>query len=161
MTIHRSERKESQFEVFSHALKLRREIRRLAQRNFGYKPKIRNYETEQQQEQRFKFESRELAKETDYLLDILREITANIIFANKIYPKTWAEYCERRLHQTKAIAECGRLSAELQYIIEDFGSDVNKFIPYDALIQKEISLLKAWRKSDNKSIPRLLDAPIK
>ena len=161
MTIHKSERKESQFEVFSHALKLRREIRALAQRNFGYKPKARSYETEQQQEQRLNFESRELVKETDYLLDILCEITANIIFANKIYPKTWAEYCERRLHQTKAIAECGRLSAELQYIIEDFGPDVNKFIPYDALIQKEINLLKAWRKSDNKSIPRLLDAPIK
>ena len=32
MTIHKSERKESQFEVFSHALKLRREIRALAQR---------------------------------------------------------------------------------------------------------------------------------
>lgn len=159
MTIHKSARKESPFEVFHHALKMRREIRALAQRDFGYKPKCKNGETEEQRLKRWRFERRELDKETDYLLEILRSMSAHIALANKIYPTTWAEYSERRLNQTQAIAECGRLSTELQYIIEDYGPDVNKFIPYDALIQKEINLLKAWRKPDNRYIAELKDAP--
>ena len=158
--VHAAERKESPvFSTLHHAFKLRREIRALCLRNFSYKFKEKKCETEAQIERRKQFERAELDKEVDYVIDILRKITSHITLANKIAPTNWVEYTERRLHQTLAIAECGNLSAEIQFAIEDFGTDVNQFIPIDKMISYQIFLLKRWRQSDNKIIDRLPDVP--
>ena len=128
--VHAAERKENViFATLHHAVKLRREIRALCLRDFSYKFREKKGETEIQIERRKKFERAELDKEVDCVVDILRSITSHITLANKINPETWPEYTERRLHQTLAIAECGRLSAEIQFAIEDFATDVNQFIP--------------------------------
>ena len=158
--VHAAERKENViFATLHHAFKLRREIRALCLRDFSYKFREKKGETEIQIERRKQFERAELDKEVDCVVDILRSITSHITLANKINPETWPEYTERRLHQTLAIAECGRLSAEIQFAIEDFATDVNQFIPIDKMISYQIYLLKRWRQSDNKIKDRLPDSP--
>ena len=157
MAVHTAERKPSVFNTFHHALKMRRDIRDLCLRDFGYKFKPRIGETESQSIRRREFERRELDKEIDCIIDILRSISTHIRLANSIHPTIWAEYSERRLHQTLAIAECGKLSAEIQFAVEDFSVSVNQFIPIDELIQTQIKLLRSWRQSDNRMIEKLKD----
>lgn len=160
MTVHVEERKPSVlFNTFHHAQNMRREIRKLCLRDFSYKFKPLAYETAEQAERRKSFERRELDKEIDYIIDILRSISAHIRYANSIHPMIWAEYAERRLHQTLALADCSKLSAELQFAIEDFGTDVEQFIPIDKLIQTQIKLIRSWRQSDNKMVDKLKDKP--
>lgn len=162
MAVHAATRKQNPtFATLHHAFFMRREIRKLCEREFGYKFKPRNTEMPEQEERRRRYERRELDKEIDFVTEVLRSITMHINLANAIYPQIWAEYAERRLHQTLAIAECSRLSAELQFAIEDFGTDVNQFIPIDSLIQKQIKLLKGWRQSDNRMANKLRDTPAK
>lgn len=150
MSVLKSKRQESPFEVFVHARKMRRAIIELACRDFGYKPKEKPCETEAQRTKRLNCQRQLLDKEMNFIFDILRYIMRNITMANKIFPTNASEYEARRLYQDKAIAACIDLQCELQCCIEDFALDVNIFFRYEAIIQKEISLLKAWRKADNK-----------
>lgn len=54
------------------------------------------------------------------------------------------------MHQDLAIGQCYRLVQELQYAIETLPVDMNTYFRFSAQIQKEIDLIKGWRKSDNK-----------
>lgn len=127
--VHAAERKVNViFNTFHHAQNMRREIRALCLRRFTYKFKAKSYETPEQIEARKAFEARELDKEVDYVINILRSISMHIRYANAIHPTIWAEYSERRLHQTLALADCSRLSAEIQFVIEDYGTDVNQWL---------------------------------
>ena len=84
------------------------------------------------------------------IVDCLREITKEVYIANSIYPTCYEELVQRRLHQDEAIGQCYRLTQELQYAIETLPVDVNIFLRFGESIQKEVNLIKGWRKSDNK-----------
>lgn len=91
--------------------------------------------------------------ERDIIMKILQSIVYNITRANSIYPTDDflnEEYAVRRKYQDIAISECYSLVQELQYIIACFETDINKFQPIIAKIEKEVDLLKGWRQSDNK-----------
>lgn len=150
MSVIAAKRKPSQFEVFNHATKLRKEITNLLLRDFGYKHKEYPYESENQKQKRLAFEMWYISKERDAIMESLRTITREITLANKIYPTMETELVERRLHQDRAIAECANLLSELQYCIETLPVNVEKYFHFDDLVQTEINLLKAWRKADNK-----------
>lgn len=150
MSVLKNKRRESPFEVFAHGYRLRRSITDLLLRDFGYKHKVREHETERQQERRKAFEIWFLQKHREYILDTLRNLMREINWANKMYPTNLRELEERRLHQDNALAECSNLSQELQYIIETLPVNIDRYLPFDALIQRQIMLIKAWRKSDNK-----------
>jgi hypothetical protein len=38
----------------------------------------------------------------------------------------------------------------MQYVISILPVDAEKYMPYVAMVDREIALLKGWRKSDNK-----------
>lgn len=82
--------------------------------------------------------------------DCLRSIGEHVYVANSIYPTCLTELEERRVHQDLAIGYCYTLVQELQYAIETLPVDVNTFLRFGADIQKEVDLIKGWRKSDNK-----------
>jgi hypothetical protein len=84
------------------------------------------------------------------ILQECRFLVRNIIQANSIFPCLETECDDRRRYQTAAIGNCEQLLQELQYLISVIDVDLNKFMPYVDLIEKEIALLKAWRKSDNR-----------
>ena len=83
-------------------------------------------------------------------MDCLRDITKEVYLANNITPTCLEELTERRIHQDLAVGYCYRLEQELQYAIETLPVDVNQYTRFGLMIQSEIKLIKAWRKSDNK-----------
>jgi hypothetical protein len=83
-------------------------------------------------------------------MDCMQKATEYIFTANSIYPTNMAEYEERRMFQNKAIGQCYRLLQELQYVVEILPVNVNKYARFIEGIEKEIRLLRGWRKRDNK-----------
>ena len=170
MSVLKSKRKPSQFEVFHHLTKLRQEITDLLLRDFGYSFEKaekrlnhrfinRPYEdlTDQEKiaydklrERNTAFDEWFIKDERQVIVDCLREITKEVYMANSIYPTCYEELVQRRLHQDEAIGQCYRLTQELQYAIETLPVDVNIFLRFGESIQKEVNLIKGWRKSDNK-----------
>lgn len=170
MSVLKSKRKSSQFEVFHHFYKMRKEITDLLLRDFGYDLERadkrvlrmfggRAYEelnpVEKARYDKLKakneaFEEWFISDERQVIVDCLRTIGEEVFVANSIYPTYMEELVERRLHQDRAIGQCYRLTQELQYAIETLPVDVNKYLRFGELIQTEINLLKGWRKSDNK-----------
>lgn len=170
MSVVKRKRKPSQFEVFHHLYKLRRDITDLLLRDFGYsfeksekklnkRFRNRSYEelsdSEKQQYDRLKarwkaFDEWFIQDERKVIIDCLREITKHVYIANSIYPTVPEELIQRRLHQDEALGQCYRLTQELQYSIETLPVDVNIYTRFGEAIQTEINLIKGWRKSDNK-----------
>ena len=94
-------------------------------------------------------------KERDYFMDILRDLICNITSANTIHITNIEEYYLRRNYQTKAICNCENLLQEMQYIIYVCHPNVEKYMRYVDIIEQEISLLKGWRKSDNRYLKKI------
>lgn len=170
MSVLKSKRKASQFEVFHHFYKMRKEVTDLLLRDFGYdynraENKVAKMfggrsHTELTPEEKSRydrlmeknraFDEWFIEDERKVIVDCLRSIGENVFLANSIYPTYMEELIERRLCQDKAIGLCYRLTQELQYAIETLPVDVNKYLRFAEMIQTEINLLKGWRKSDNK-----------
>jgi len=170
MSVIKRKRRESQFEVFHHLYQLRREMTDLLLRDFGYSTEksekwmekkfgskacedLVDNEKEQYEKQKKRRESFEewfIIDQRRVIIDCLRSIQENVFVANSIYPMYREELIERRLHQDRAIGQCYRLTQELQYAIETLPVDVNTYTRFGESIQKEINLIKGWRKSDNK-----------
>lgn len=170
MSVVKRKRNESQFEVFHHLTKMRKEVTDLLLRDFGFdldKVKAKTAKafgekpfeefTHEERGRCEKMMSKNIAfakwfieDERKCIVDCLRTITAEVYAANSIYPTVPEELTERRLHQDRAIGQCYRLTQELQYVIETLPVDVNKYLRFANMIQTEINLLKGWRKSDNK-----------
>ena len=74
---------------------------------------------------------------------------------NSIYPINLHELEVRRDYQTAAIGACEKMLQELQYIIEVLPVDANKLLRYVDMIDKEVALLKGWRKANGKIAKRL------
>lgn len=170
MSVPKGKRKPSQFEVFHHLTILRKNVTGLLLRDFGYSPEKakeklsgrfggKDYNDLSDVDktlydrilQRYgSFEDWFITGEREIVIDCLRKIAEHVYTANSIYPTCVRELDERRLHQDLAIGQCYRLVQELQYAIETLPVDVNTYLRFSAQIQKEIDLIKGWRKSDNK-----------
>lgn len=169
MSVLKSKRKASQFEVFHHLYKMRKEITELLLRDFGYsfekaakrldrkfgRPYEQLSEAERERYDRIKvrweaFDDWFIYDQRQTIVDCLRGITREVYIANSIYPTCMEELVERRLHQDKAVGLCYDLTQELQYAIETLPVDVNIYLRFGEMIQTEINLIKGWRKADNK-----------
>lgn len=170
MSVLKSKRKQSQFEVFHHLNKLRKDITDLLLRDFGYsfeKAEARLLkqfggrtleqlsETERERYEKTKlrleaFDDWFIYDQRQVIVNCLRDITKEVYIANSIYPTVMEELVQRRLHQEEAIGHCYRLVQELQYAIETLPVNVNIFLQFGEAIQTEINLIKGWRKADNK-----------
>lgn len=178
MSVLKSKRRESKFETFDHCTDLRNELTNLALENFGYKiekvdpaivEKIKAEATELKSKNDkidfFEYYNKQLLKyensnnvamaflqyERTVFLSYCRELAANITAANSIYPNTLRECEERRIYQDRAIGDCYKIKSELQYIIDILSEKINidRLLKYDDVIERQIILIKAWRKSDN------------
>lgn len=172
MSVIVAKRKPSQFEVFHHLSKMRKEITDLLLRDFGYSEQkqedklfhrlgITSYEemTPDQFRHYTQLKSRWIAYDEWFIVtqretitNCLRDITKEVYLANSIYPtKDCPNLLEvRRKHQFEAIGYCYVLTQELQYAIETLPVDINKYTRFGNMISKEISLIQGWRKSDKK-----------
>lgn len=175
MSVVKRKRKESQFEVFHHFYKVRKDITDLLLRDFGYSEKKseeyllkmfggRPYHELTEADQKHyddrkrktnSFEEWFIVDQRQVVMDCLRSVQEHIFVANSIYPQYKEELVERRIHQDRAIGQCNRLLQELQYVIETLPVNIDKYLRFADGIEKQIKLIKGWRKSDNKFMKKL------
>lgn len=92
-----------------------------------------------------------ISTEREYINDLCRRMIYHIITANNIYVTTLLEADNRRAHQNKAISATELLLQELQFLLGVIPQiDANKLVPFIEMADREIALLKGWRKSDNR-----------
>lgn len=130
MSVLKSKRKASQFEVFHQLKKMRKEVTDLLLRDFGYNldKATKNVERtfggrpyeelspdekvryEKLMEKNKAFAEWFITDERKVIVDCLRTITEEVYVANSIYPTYWDELVERRIHQDRAVGQCYRLT---------------------------------------------------
>ena len=137
MTVPKSKRQKSRFEVFHNMQVLQKELVHHLMQDFGI---TRIADLGEAQFLDLKFER---------VINLCAEIVGDIHRANAIYVSNMIEYEQRRLYQDKAIGNCQVLKQELQSIIDVIsGLNLNKYKTSIELIEKELHLIKSWRKSD-------------
>lgn len=170
MSVPKSKRKKSQFEVFHSWYQLRKELMDLVFRDFGYS----RHKFDKKLEHRFgskpydemsdvdkatydRYMMRAEAFDEWFLLDsrntvmkCIREISANIFAANSIYPVYYEELVRRRLHQDEALGWCYILLQELQFAIDTLPVSLEVYARVSKSVEAEIALIKGWRQSDNR-----------
>ena len=77
-----------------------------------------------------------------------------ITAANTIYPQSLREAERRRDYQTQAIITVEQILQLLQYMLDTLSISPDKFQPATELLVKEASLLRGWRKADNKFLEK-------
>jgi hypothetical protein len=91
----------------------------------------------------------------DRILNTLASIKQNIRDANEVYPYYESEFFERRKYQDDAIRECGELYDIFTLCKETLPVDADKYERFVKYIEKEATLLKGWRKSDNRILRQI------
>lgn len=80
-------------------------------------------------------------------IDLARRLMEEITAANTIYPTTEQEVEQRRAHQTEAIIVCEQIIQHLQWLVDTLPVKVSSLADIVEMINREIALLKAWRKT--------------
>lgn len=139
-SVPKHKRKESSFQVFETAKKLRKELTTYILRDFAIDGKLSEMEYWILNDER-----------TEIMHDV-RNVCSCIEMANSIYVTCQTELEERRKYLDLAIGWCNRLKTELNYICDNFSSKVNmkKYGISSRMVDEEIGLLKGWRKSNKK-----------
>lgn len=169
MSVVKNKRTQSKWEFYNTAIKLRNDIIVLLLRDFGiktrqrdidfYKHHMNEEDAKEFEELLDKYEIQKIPEEypswlinkfRDSIFDILRSLHLCITRAYTIYPTIEREWEEKRIWQDRAIGCCENLLQEFTVVIDILPVDANKYIRYVEQIEKEILLLKAWRKSSNK-----------
>lgn len=87
-------------------------------------------------------------------IDIARRMMEEITAANTIYPTTAAEVEQRREHQNEAIICCEQIIQHLQWLVDTLPVNVSDFDIVVEKINKEVALLKNWRKQNKVLTPK-------
>lgn len=92
-----------------------------------------------------------IRQEQEFFSSKCRDLISAISSANNIYMQTLADVDQRRCFQNEAVCIVENLIQELQYLVTVFDTPCTKSLEnYINMSQRELSLLKGWRKSDNK-----------
>ncbi len=183
MSVLKNKRSVSSMEFYHNAIMLRKEITLLLLRDFGIKDKVRSIKAlygvqgmEPEDEKKFreiiaKYEMTAkvieeypawlIDKMRSSMMNIMHNMVMNITQANTIYPVCESEFYDRRNFQNHAIGNCEQLLQEMQYIISIIPVDAQKYMRYVDMIEKEIALLKGWRKSDNRILKKIKETEAK
>ncbi len=87
--------------------------------------------------------------ERDYMHGLCRDMISDIFHANNIYITCTADIEERRKYQNSAIANVTLLLQELTFLLDVIPQvNADKLKPLIEMADREIALLKGWRKSD-------------
>ena len=145
MSVLKSKRSESDFKVISMAMDIRKELTTYVIRDFAI-------------DGRLDYMEEWLLNDTrTAVLQYARNAAASIEMANSIYISSKEEYTERRKYQNRAIGYYKSLIQELRYIVAAMPTKINlnKYMRSIELIDKEIGLIRQWKRSDNKILKKL------
>lgn len=176
MSIPKSERKESKFEILQLARKINDAMLDLTLRDFGVKSRKRNpdyfaqaYQMSEQDAQSLKVILKKYNVEAvpdeypewfleEARLQIVRtcsQLIENIEKSN-VYPRRYSECNDRRRYQNAALANLNTLYRLLENIGRALPIDLNKFDQYFEMFEHEIACIKNLRKHDNKVAKAIL-----
>lgn len=173
MSVPKSKRKQSKFEVYNTVLNIRRSIADIVLVDFKYDvvkfqmamnrryqglidPTPEQLEKKAQAEEKYKkFDEFFMVEEKKAILHYLRCLIAEVFSANSIYPEYYEEAIERRIHQDQAIGYMNLINQELQFVIDSLPVGINSYLKLVPKIEEGIKQLKAWRKSDNGKLRKL------
>lgn len=174
MAVLAKDRTISKLEFYKNACKLRRQLIFLMGRDFGVKPRIREprfYTKKWDVQDAVTFsellekygEARVIDDYPKWMTEHVRDgilfhlsrMMTHITQAYTIWATTKAEADLRRNAQDLAIADCENLKQELELVADILPVKVEKLLPYVEAIDREIALLKGWRKADNKRRAKL------
>ena len=166
----KKDRKETKFEVMDNMLDIWKQITELSFRGFGKrmrkKPKIpKNFNewseesqnrwianAERKLQQQEQWDMNFVNNETLVVDNICRKIIQLIDQANTMIPQTIMEFDQKRLLQDEAIGLCNNLKQELNHIADTIPCNKNFLAIQTDSIDREISLLRGWRKSFNNKL---------
>lgn len=151
MSVVKNKRSLSRLEFYNTARKLRIDLTNWLLRDFGIRDKVYKFKNDDELEKTLYAEYPKWFIESTRktMLTILTNLMMNITAANSIYPINMTEVDLRRGIQDKAIANCEQLLQELIYCADVMPLQISKLEPYAEMINKEIALLKGWRKTTN------------
>ena len=89
------------------------------------------------------------------IIELLASLKENIRSANEVYPYYRAEYIARREYQNEAIRSCGKLYDAFTTVKNTFSINPDKYMGVVEKIERERTLLKGWRKADNKILQQI------
>ena len=173
--VHKADRNQSKFEVLEQAVRLKKILRELSYvRNFGYKVRteptmprnaaqwskdsLEGYmKREKEKIEKAKLlDEKFLGHKRSVIEDDIDRMMHGIVSANSLrVPTCMAEADERRLNQERAIAACEEIIIDLQDIMDTVPIDKNWMTQVEPEIEKELALLRAWKKSDNEKRRKL------
>ena len=81
-------------------------------------------------------------------IDLGRKLMEEITAANTVYPTNADELAQRRAHQNEAIVLCEQIIQHLQWLVDTLPVRVISLEVLVELVNKEVALLKAWRKKN-------------
>ena len=148
-------------EFYHNARKLRRELTEFLRRDFGvHSRKNASKITPTLPDDWYDEDIVDFSKNIRILL---RNLVWNITAANtinasseKLVEEKKKRLSERRGYQNAAIINCQQLIQEFQFCEDSLPITAEKLLPYVESINFEITLLKGWRKSDNKLWEQIL-----
>ena len=172
MSVRKDKRNQSKMDFFKYADRINEQVTRWLLTNFGEKKIksdinhiIKDISMEDQKQitdifNKYDIQSKYILK-VEYpewyithlrecIFKIISDLWSNITHANSIYSTTLEEANTRRLYQDEAIANCYDLLHQMQNAANIISFNLNQLSPILDDIDKEISLLKGWRQSDNK-----------
>lgn len=89
------------------------------------------------------------------VLDTLASIKKNVRDANEVYPYYESEFFARRNYQDDAIRQCGELYDIFTLCKETLPIDIDRYDRFVKKIEHVATLLKGWRKSDNRILRQI------
>ena len=151
MSVVKNKRSLSSLEFYNTARKLRIDLTNFLLRDFGVRNKVYKETNEDNKQITITEEYPKWIIENfrNEIIKILNSLMQNNVAANSLYPINTSECEYRRILQDKAIADCERLFQELVFCSDILPLSLIKFEPYAEVIDKEIALLKGWRKQTN------------
>lgn len=176
-------RNQSKVEFLANFHKMRTHVLAILMRDFGIKQKTytvqfleKIYEITDEDKQtleqlmaKYGMSSAEVDKYPDWLVEhwrddvmiLLRNLGIEIELGNSIYISKQGdyetEYTERRKHFSLAIGYCNALKDKFQEILSCIDVKVGAYEEVSVMLQKEISLLKGVRQSDNRRVKQFRD----
>ena len=159
MTVRKSERNKSKFEVRYQAILLHDELCDLSYRCFGIYS--RNSPLRPKHERLLRIE--EDPDRIDHIIferqNSIEELAENLLnaieSANAIYPRSHSEYDIRLSYQDKALILCKSIKMELNSIARMYDCDVSIFENSINLVNREIKLIQKWRQKDRRRFNNL------
>lgn len=161
MSVLKRNRGLSKMEFYHNARKLRRELTEFLRRDFGVHSRKNASKIDPTLPDDWYDE--DMAEFSRNIKILLRNLVWNITAANtinasseKAIEEKKKRLSERRGYQNAAIINCQQIIQELQFCEDSLPVNAEKLLPYVESVDFEVTLLKGWRKSDNRLWEQIL-----